>query len=65
MTYEWSPEKAPSASRKRMVPPMPQQSSHSSIEDGQWQTDKEEQGSSWKALERSVYCENGAVHERK
>ena len=41
-------------SRRRMMPPTPQQSSHSSIEEMQWQAEMEAQGSSWSARERTV-----------
>ena len=54
MSYEGSPVKALPASRRRMIPPKPQQSSHSSIEDMQWQTEMEVQGSSWNAGESTV-----------
>ena len=54
MSYEGSPVKAPPASRRRMMPPATQQSSHSSIEDMQWQTETGVQGSSWSARERTV-----------
>ena len=54
MSYEGSPVKAPLASRRRMMPPTPQQSPHSSIEDIQWQTEMEVHGSSWDACERTV-----------
>ena len=53
MSYEGTPVKAPPTSRRRMLQPTPQQSSHSSIEDMQWQT-AEVQGSSWNARERKV-----------
>ena len=54
MSYEESPVKAPPVSRRRTMPPTPQQSSYSSIEDMQWQTEMEVQGSSWSARERTV-----------
>ena len=37
-----------------MMPPTPQQSSHSLFEGMQWQTEMEPQGSSWTARERGV-----------
>ena len=49
MRYEGTPVKAPPISRRRTMPPTPQQSSHSSIEDMQWQAEMEVQGSSWNA----------------
>ena len=54
MCYEGTPVKAPPASRRRMMPPTPQQSSYSSIEAMQWQTDLEDQGSGWNARDRTV-----------
>ena len=54
MSYEGTPVKAPPIARRRMMPPTPQQSSHSFIEDMQWQTEMEVQGSSWTARERAV-----------
>ena len=55
MWYEETPVKAPPKSRRRMMPPTPQQmSQHSSIEDMQWGTEMEVQGSSWSARERTV-----------
>ena len=54
MSYEGTQVKAPPTSRRRMMPPTPQQSSHSSIEDTQWQTEIEAQGSSWNARERTA-----------
>ena len=44
----------PPASRRRMMPSAPQQSSHSSIEDAQWQTEMEVQGNSWNDHARTV-----------
>ena len=41
---EESPVKAPPASRRRMLPPTPQQSSHSSIEETKWQAEMVVQG---------------------
>ena len=38
----------------RMMPPTPQQSSSMPIEEMQWQTELEVQGSSWSARERTV-----------
>ena len=37
-----------------MMPPTPKQSSHPSIEETQWQTEMEVQGSSWGARDRTV-----------
>ena len=53
MSYEGTPVKAPPTSSRRMMPPTPQQSSHSSIENMQWQSEMEVQGS-WNARERTV-----------
>ena len=39
MSYEGTPVKAPPNTRRRMVPPTPQQSSHSSTEERQWQAE--------------------------
>ena len=57
MSYEGTPVKAPPTSRRRMMPPTPQQSSYSSIEAMQWQTEMEVQGSSWNASERTDIAE--------
>ena len=54
MSYEGTPVKAPPTSRRMLMPPTPQQSSHSSMEVMQWQTEMEVQGSSWAARERLV-----------
>ena len=65
MSYEGTPEKAPRASRRKIMPPTPQQSSHSSIEAVQWQTEMEDQESGsyekefegqhrWHARDRTV-----------
>ena len=54
MSHEGTPVKAPPTSGRSMMPPTPQQSSYSSIEAMQWQTEMEEQGSSWHARERTV-----------
>ena len=40
---EGTPVKAPPASRRKIMPPTPQQSSYSSIETKQWQTEVEDQ----------------------
>ena len=45
MNYEGTPVKAPPASRRKMMPSTPQQSSYSSIETVQWQTEVEDQES--------------------
>ena len=45
MSYEGTPVKAPPASRRKIMPPTPQQSSQSSIEAMQWQTEVEDQES--------------------
>ena len=45
MSYEGRPVKAPPASRRKIMPPTPQQSSQSSIEAVQWQTEVEDQES--------------------
>ena len=49
--HESSPAKAPPLSRRRMMPPAPQQSSHSPIEDGQWQIEVDQM---WNARDRTV-----------
>ena len=54
MSCEGSPVKAPPASRRRMMRPTQQQSSHSLIEETQWQTEMEVQGSSWIARRKTV-----------
>ena len=54
MRYEGSPVKAPPPSRRRMMAPTPQQSSSTPIEDMQWQTEMEVQGSGWSASEGTV-----------
>ena len=54
MSHEGSPVKAPPSTRRRVMPPTPQQSSHSSTDELQWQTEVEVQGSSWSAHERTV-----------
>ena len=43
MVYESSPAKAPPLSGRRMMPPTPMQSSHSSYEERQWQIEVEDQ----------------------
>ena len=45
MSYEGTPVKTLPTSRRRRMPPTPQQRSHSSIEAMQWQTEMEDQGS--------------------
>ena len=47
MRYEGSSVKAPPPSRRRMMPPAPQPSSSAPIEELQWQTGMEVQGSGW------------------
>ena len=65
MSCEETPIKAPRASRRKIMPPTPQQSSQSSIEAMQWQTEVEDQESGsyrgefegehrWTARDRSV-----------
>ena len=54
MSYEGTPVKAPPTSRRRMMPPTPQQSSHSSLEDMRWRTEMETQGSGSNARDRTV-----------
>ena len=54
MSYEGTPVKALPASRRKIVPPTPQQRLQSSIEATQWQTEMEDQGSSWTARDREV-----------
>ena len=54
MSYEGTPVKAPPNTRRRMMPPTPQQCSHSSIEERQWQAEMEVQESFWSARERTV-----------
>ena len=41
MSYEETPVKAPPNTRRRMMPPMPQQNSHSSTDERQWQAEIE------------------------
>ena len=53
MSDDGAPVKALPTFRRRMMPPTPRQSSHSSIEDLQLPT-VEVQGSSWNARERKV-----------
>ena len=53
MSYEGMPVKALPNTRRRMLPPMPQQSSHSSTDERQWQAEMEVQGSIWSARERT------------
>ena len=45
MSYEGTPLTAPLASRRKIMPPTPQQSSQSSIEAAQWQAEAEDQES--------------------
>ena len=54
MSHEGTPVEAPPTSRRRMMPPTPQQSSYSSIEAVPWQTEMEDQGSGWNACDRTV-----------
>ena len=54
MSHEGSLVKALPLTTRRMMPPTPQQSSHSSNDELQWQTEMEVQGSSWTACERTV-----------
>ena len=54
MSYEGTPVKAPPCTRRRMRPPTPQQNSHSSADERQWQADMEAQRSIWSTRERTV-----------
>ena len=56
MSYEGTPVKAPPSTRRRMMPPTPQQISHSSTDERQWQSDLglEAQRSIWSSRERTV-----------
>ena len=54
MGYEGSPVKAPPNTRRRIMPPTPQQFSFSSTDESQWQADLEEQPSIWNTRERRV-----------
>ena len=47
----WSPAKAPPNARRRMMPPTPQQISHSSTDESRWQAELEAQ-SFWSIPER-------------
>ena len=71
-----TPVKAPSASRRKIMPPTPQQSLQPSTEDIQLQTEIEDQESGscdieyegehrWTAGDRTVIAKNGAVPERE
>ena len=54
MSYEGTPVEAPASTRRRMMPPTPQQISHSSTDERQWQSDLEAQLSIWSTRERTV-----------
>ena len=54
MGYEGSPVKAPPNTRRRIMPPTPQQISFSSTDESQWSADLEEQPSIWSTRERRV-----------
>ena len=54
MSYEVTPVKAPPSTRRRMMPPTPQQFSRSSTDERQWQADLEAQRSIWSTRERMV-----------
>ena len=72
MNYDGTPVKAPPASRRKIMPPTPQQSLQPSIEAMQLQTEVEDQESGSGELEyggehlwTARDCENGAVPERE
>ena len=52
--HERSPVKAPPPSRRRLMPPTPQQRSYPSIEETQWQKEMEVQRRNWSTRERKV-----------
>ena len=54
MRYEGSPGKAPPLTRRRKMPSTPQQNSHLSHDELQWQAEMEVQGSFWSAREMTV-----------
>ena len=54
MSYRGTPVKALPNTRRTMMPPTPQQSSHSSMDEREWQAETEVQGSIWSARERTV-----------
>ena len=56
--------KAPRATRRRMMPPTPQQGSHPLIEEMQWQAEMEAQGSIWSARERRVIAKRRATLDK-
>ena len=47
MSYEGTPVEALPNTKRRMMPPTPQQTSHSSTGERQWQAEMEVQGSIW------------------
>ena len=51
MGYEGSPVKAPPNTRRRIMPPTPQQISFSSMDESQWRADLEAQPSIWRTRE--------------
>ena len=70
--HEGTPVKATPASRRKVVPPTPRQSSHSSIETAQWQAEVEDRESGcrekesegqrrWNPRVRTVNAKNGAA----
>ena len=54
MSYEGSTVKALPSTRRRMMPPTPQQISLFSTDESQWQADLEAQQSIWSTKQRSV-----------
>ena len=54
MSYEGTPVKAPPSTRRRMMPPTPQQIWLFSTDESQWQADLEAQRSIWSTRERRV-----------
>ena len=51
------------SSRRRMMPPTPQQSPHLSVEEGQWQIEVEDQ--IWNVHERTVIARTKQYSEKK
>ena len=54
MSHEGTPVKAPPPTKRRMMPPKPQQGSLSMLGDTQWQTEVDDQESCWNARDRTV-----------
>ena len=54
MIYEGMAVKAPPCTRRRIMPPTPQQNTHSSANEKQWQVDLEAQRSIWSTRERTA-----------